>query len=70
MSAVSPSWGFKAEVARGLNSPMHTNVMAGGGGGFTGEFLKTGWSPFSEIPWSGWDPNSHRRAVAFKKRHG
>ena len=37
------------EVARGLNGPARTSVMAGIGGGFTGEFLKSPRLTYSEI---------------------
>jgi hypothetical protein len=47
------------EVARGLNGPARTSVMAGIGGGFTGEFLKSPRLTYSEIDGRGGDPFPH-----------
>jgi hypothetical protein len=46
----------KAEVARGSTEPAHTSVMAGSGGGFRPEFLKSPRLTFSEILGPSEDP--------------
>jgi hypothetical protein len=38
----------RVEVARGSTEPADTSVVAGSGGGFTGQFFEIGWPVFQK----------------------